>query len=206
MTRVVIAARTRMRHDHICVGAHALDGHFKSRFRSMRLLDKYGDHWRIDSPFHVGDIWEIRYDEKVSARPPHVEDVFVMEYRPIGREENLKDLVLRYRRPWSGGPDALFDRTLRATEHGGGYIPKKGPIPRCSTGYWLPDHDLVASRFDNMRFLWTGDGPIKRLKWVGDRQPPARIEAGSLVRVSLSRLYGNEQTPEGYYVQLSGVL
>jgi hypothetical protein len=56
------------------------------------------------------------------------------------------------------------------------------------------------------RFVSTAKGAVRRLTWVGVQEPPVRIEAGSLVRVSLSRLFKPETAPEGYYVQVSGVL
>lgn len=204
MNRIVIVARTRMRGDHVCIGGHDLD----RGFRGVRLLDKFGNHWTSDSPFMVGDRWAIRYIEKVSARPPHVEDVFVMEYRQAGRIPDLRALVLRSARPWRGSPGALFDGTVRSTETGAGYIPANGRLPCCSTGYWIPDEDLVGQRWgEKARFaLIRENTAVARFTWVGVSTPPERIEAGALVRVSLSRLFRSETAPEGYYVQLSGVI
>jgi len=203
MSRIVIVARTRMQHDHLCIGGHDLD----DGFRGVRLLDKFGDHWPPDVPFTVGGLWRIRYRPKVSARPPHVEDVFVLGQEQLGAVPNLKALVLSRVHPWEGGPEVLYGGTLRATDHGGAHIPMQGPLPRCSTGYWFPDHDLERHVLNGRaRFLWTGDGPITHLTWVGTAAPPECIPAGSLVRVSLSRAFRADGVPEGYYLQLSGVL
>lgn len=203
MSRVVIVARTRMHHDRLCIGGHDVD----DGFRGIRLLDKFGDHWPLDCPFTVSTLWRIRYRRKFSARPPHVEDAFVLAQEPIGAVPDLKMLVLSRTDPWKGGPEALYAGTLRATEHGGGYIPVQGPLPKCSTGYWLPDHDLERHLLNGRsRFFWTGDGPINRFAWVGTALPPDRIPAGSLVRVSLSRAFKAEGVPEGFYSQLSGVI
>jgi hypothetical protein len=203
MSRVVIAGRTHMQHDRLCVGGHDLD----DRFRGVRLLDKFGDHWPLDAPFTVGSLWRIRYRPKVSARRPHVEDVFVLEQDPLGAVSDLKALVLSRVKPWEGGPDALYSGTLRETAHGSGHVPVRGLLPGCSTGYWLPDHDLERLlQNGRARFCWTGAGPIIRFTWVGTQEPPERISAGSLVRVSLSRAFNAENVPEGYYLQLSGVM
>jgi hypothetical protein len=203
MSRIVIVARTRMHGGHVCIGGHDLD----RAFRGVRLLDELGDHFTDDSPFMVGDLWNIRYREKVSARPPHLEDVFALEYHPLGKVPDLKRLVLKAARPWAGGLDALFDGTVRTTPSGAAYIPTHGRLPRCSTGYWLPEQDLERQMFGNRaRFLPSGQNPITRIAWVGVAGPPERIEAGSLVRVSLSRLFKADTAPEGYYVQISGVL
>ena len=172
----------------------------------MRLLDRFGNHWSSNSPFRVGEIWSMRYRERVSARP-HVEDVCVKEHRLMGRVAELKALVLERVRPWCGGPEALFDGTVRSTKAGTAYIPWKGPLPGCSTAYWAPDEDLIRQLIDTkVRFVLTGKGSIKRLSWVGVQEPPERIPTGALVRVSLSRRFGSETAPEGYYVQISGVL
>lgn len=203
MSTVVIVARTRMHGDHVCIGGHDLD----DRFRGVRLLDWYGDHWPSDSPFMVGDLWNIRYRRKESARPPHVEDVIVHEQHRLEPIADLKRLVLKHARPWSGALDLLFDRTVRRTPSGAMYVPPKGRLPRCSTGYWVPDEELVRRMFGaRSRFGLMGESGDTWLTWVGVQEPPERIEAGSLVRVSLSRLFRSETAPEGYYVQISGVL
>lgn len=203
MSRIVIVARTRMQNNHVCLGGHDLD----RAFRGVRLLDPFGDHWTADSPFMVGDLWRIRYREKAGARPPHVEDVFAMEQQPMGRVPDLKRLVLKAAHPWEGGPEVLFGGTVQATPSGIAYIPEHGPLPRCSTGYWLPDDDLTRQRFETRtRMNWPGKGPVQRFAWVSVADPPERIEAGSLVRISLSRLFKSDTAPAGYYVQISGVL
>jgi hypothetical protein len=203
MNRVVIVGRTWMQHGHLCVGGHDLD----RRFRSVRLLDRFGDHWPHDCAFQVGDVWSIRYVEKNSARKPHVEDVFVMEQRRMESVLNLRALILSRSSPWCGDPSALYHGTVRRTPTGAVYVPERGPLPSCSTGYWQPAHDLlpVAARHGT-RFEYADGDRRWRIKWVGTQEPPPSIAAGSLVRVSLSRLFGNEDVPSGYYVQISGVI
>lgn len=203
MSRVVIVARTRMQGDDVCIGGHDLE----HGFRGMRLLDRFGGHWTTVSPFMVGELWNLDYRAKHSVQPPHVEDVYVNGQQRIGQVQDLKALVLRRTRPWRGGPDALFEGTVRSTPSRAAYIPSEGRLPRCSTGYWVPDHDLVLKRIGTKkRFLLTEQEDIERFAWVGVQDPPERIEAESLVRVSLSRLFAAEGVAEGYYVQISGVL
>jgi hypothetical protein len=203
MSKVVIVARTRMQHEKVCIGGHDLD----RDFRSVRLLDRYGGYEAPDLPFLVGEVWDIRYSPKNSARPPHVEDVYINDKRRIGRVPDLKALVLKCTHPWEGGPEMLFDGTVRGTPGGGGYIPMHGMLPGCSTGYWLPDRELsVQVRGTRVRVAYKGDGPVGGFPWVGVQPPPERIPAGSLVRVSLTRPWKSETSPEGHYVQVSGVL
>jgi hypothetical protein len=203
VSRIVIVARTRMHGGRVCIGGHDLT----DRFRGVRLLDWYGDSWPIDSPFMVGELWDITYKPKISARPPHVEDVIVSEYQPFGQVEDLKALVLQHRRPWSGAPEVLFDGTVRRTDSGATYIPIKGRLPQCSTGYWQPDQPLPRRAYgERVRFEYPGESATNRMPWVGIQKPPGQIAAGSLIRVSLSRAFKSETVPEGYYLQISGVL
>jgi hypothetical protein len=139
MSRIVIVARTRMHSDHVCIGGHDLD----CEFRGVRLLDRFGDYWSSDSPFVVGEVWNIRYRAKVGARPPHVEDVCVTDRHRMARVVDLKGLVLKYTRPWAGSPEVLFDGAVRCTPSGTAYISSGGPLPPFSTGYWVPDEANV---------------------------------------------------------------
>jgi len=202
MSRIVIVARTRMQHGDVCIGGHDLD----RAFRGVRLLDRFGLHFKDDSPFQIGDLWNIRYRDRL-CKPPHLEDVFVMEQRRLEPVPDLRQLIRRVAHPWTGPPAALFDGTTQSTASGASYIPAKGPLPKCSTGYWLPDRDLTPQAMrGRVRFSWTDDETLRHFPWVGIQQPPDRIEAGSLVRVSLSRLFTSDTAPEGYYVQISGVI
>lgn len=192
-----------MRHRQLCIGGHDLD----RNFRGVRLLERFGDHWPADCAFQVGDVWAIRYTEKVSARRPHVEDVFVMEHRCLQPVPDPKSLILRHISPWHGAPSALYDGTVRVTPSGSVYVPERGPLPACSTGYWQPDRSLApASPRDPTRFEYADGETHWRIKWVGTQQPPAKIDAGALVRVSLSRLFARDYVPAGFYVQISGII
>jgi hypothetical protein len=192
-----------MHNDHICIGGHDLD----DRFRGVRLLDKFGGFWTSDAPFMVGEVWNLRYRPKNGAEPPHVEDAYVNEHRRTGQIQDLKGFILQHVTPWSGGVEALFEGTIRTTPTGSVYIPSKGRLPHCSTGYWVPSYDLVRQdRGQRVRFVTTGEGDIVHMPWVGVQAPPDVIKAGSLVRVSLTRPYSSATAPEGHYVQISGVL
>lgn len=201
-----------MQGDRVCIGGHDLD----DRFRSIRLLDPFGHAWSDDVPFAVGQVWDVTYWKKASAQPPHVEDVYVKDYRPVARARDfpatdiptrdLKALVLKHRSPWTGGPSEVFEGTIRSTKSGTAYIPGKGRLPRCSTGYWVPEQALERHTFGSRVRFTLPDGQPRRFAWVGAADPPERIDAGSLVRVSLSRLFKSETAPEGYYVQISGVI
>jgi hypothetical protein len=188
--------------DHVCIGGHDLD----DGFRAVRLLDPFGDNWTSRSRFMVGDTWHIQY-RKFGNKPPHVEDVWVDDFRWLESSCDLHALVLERAQPWAGGPEVLFHRTVRHTPSGTTYISSTGLVPPCSTGYWVPNADLTREVIqEKVRFVWAPQGTSWRISWVGVQESPERIEAGSLVRLSLSRLFKRETAPEGYYVQISGVI
>jgi len=155
----------------------------------------------------IGQSWEVRYVPKGSARPPHVEDVYVDGQVYLGEVRDIKALVLRYCPVWEGSPEALFDRTVKTANSGALYIPERGRIPQKSTGYWIPEHDLeMRDVHSSARFFSTRPGPETRLAWVGETTPPERIAVGTLLRISLSRLFDKPPAAPGYYVQISGIM
>lgn len=191
-----------MSRDYVCIGGHDLD----NGFRSIRLLDPFGDNWTTASKFMVGEIWNIEY-RKMNNKPPHVEDVRVDDFQALGAKCNLRALVLEHALPWTGSPEMVFERLVRRTAAGTAYIPATGIPPSCSTGYWLPGDDLLRELIrEKPKFLFRQRDTRWWMTWVGVANPPERITKGSLVRLSLSRLFRSETAPEGYYVQISGVV
>lgn len=191
-----------MRGEHICLGGHDLD----DAFRSVRLLTKFGDHWDQEAPFQVGDLCEIRYWPAHKPRLPHVEDVYVMEYRRLEHAGGLASLVLRHAQPWVGDAASLFGGAVRRTASGAAYIAADGTLPRRSTGYWRPTTPLVRQQGHRGCRLASDGEVLWALPWVGCAPPPTDIAAGDLVRISLSRLFQRDGVVPGYYVQISGVL
>jgi hypothetical protein len=96
----------------------------------------------------------------------------------------------------------LFGGKLDYTNSGTAFI---GPddVPAKSTGFWLPDEDLVLNA-DGKRYEIAGTS----ISYVGSETPPKTIVAGTLVRVSLARWWKPEDAdddfPERCYLQVSG--
>lgn len=202
MSRVLIVSRTRMRNGRVCVGGHDLD----RAFRSLRLLRFNASNMLEEAPLSIGDVWDVVYRERAAAVAPHLEDVLVSHGK---RRESIAELgafLRRNTKPWRGGPRTLFDGTVAGTPSGRAYVPEDSQLPPCSTGYWIPSHDLDLKSFNGkVSFIYLGGGQIDRFSWVGMTDPPEEIIAGSLVRVSLARHYSPRSAPAGYYVQISGV-
>ena len=210
MTTVLIVAKTRMG-SGVCVGGLTCDTH-----KNVRLIPPGRNNQPEDTPFEVGQIWELDFYPVENITSPHTEDVIVTEQHLIGHVSAMRETLLPRIHPWRGGPDQLFDGSLclRGT---GGYISAIGSIPHCSTGYWLPDRSLSLSKplipdaqnnklyYDMLRI---GDGrraAMLSIKYVGFAEPVQQIPAGTLVRVSLARWFKPAPTTEERcYLQLSG--
>ncbi|HYI80161.1 MAG TPA: hypothetical protein VEW67_04805 [Thermoleophilaceae bacterium] len=161
-----------------------------------------------DKPLKVGDIWHLTYEDHPEPDPPHVEDVLVAGGERVDHlgPAELRDHLMAEIAPWDGGPETIFDGTVAGTPSGRIYVPEGGPLPTRSTGYWLPDRDLVKRvAFGKIRFLYTGPSELDEFTWAGVAEPPQDIEASTLVRVSLARWYSPSSAPAGYYVQISGI-
>lgn len=197
MSRVLVVSKTRMRGDHVCVGGHDLD----EGMRSLRLLRRDGTNMPADTRFEVGQVWELSYQPVQQAHPPHVEDIHVDPHgaQHVDTIEPLGTFLRERVSAWKGVP---FEGTLLRTGSGTGYVPIEGPFPSCSTGYWLPDQAL---KFDgDSRYVFSAEGGQRRIRYVGVADPAARIEPGTLVRVSLAKPWSPPNAPAGLYLQISG--
>lgn len=196
--KVLIVARTRMAGSpRRCIGGIAADD------RPVRLLTASGEHHPGSSPLKVGDLWELEWQPVRDVIPPHVEDVRVVKSRRIGPQQNLGDHLRGRVRPWRGGFSQLFDGLIRWTAKGNGFVSKQIGVPDHSTGFWIPDRDLFL-RQDGKHFDYQPEG--RGLSYVGEREPPAEIPAGTLVRVSLARWWrqeGARDLEKRCYLQLS---
>jgi hypothetical protein len=212
MERVLIVARTRMG-SGVCVGGLALDSN-----RSVRLLTKEGTHQPRLIEFQVGQIWNVDFRKVAHVEPPHVEDVLVYSKQLLEPVDDIRSTLLARVRPWTGGPESLFDGTL-TLDRARCYLAKSGSMPGCSTGYWLLDRPLLFDKehVDRtqikhqylMRYTEnTGYGPRTRtlvVPFVGYAHPLDEIPAGTLARISLARWFTPSSVGEARcYVQLSG--
>jgi hypothetical protein len=201
--KVLVVARTRMGGDRVCVGGLALeDG------ASLRLLGSDGWNLPEEHPIRPGEIWDLSYGRRERVEPPHVEDVIVSHGKPVEKVADMKGQILRLIEPWAGPVESIFDGRLTTTDSGRGYLPPTGPLPRCSTGFWLADRPIRLSRFDDrgIRYWFPDAREIRNVKYVGMDDPIDVIPQNSLLRFSLSRW---AEFPPGVgerrcYLQLSG--
>src|SRR5579863_684231 len=195
----------------VCVGGLTRDTN-----RNVRLISPGRTNQPEDTAFDIGQVWELDFHNVADTTPPHVEDVIVTGQRLVGHVSNMRDTLLPRIHPWQGGPEQLFDRCL-CLKGTGGYISASGSIPRCSTGYWLPDRTLSLNKplvadmqnnklyYEMLRIADNGRPAMLSIKYVGFAEPINKLLVGTLLRVSLARWWKpTETSEERCYLQLSG--
>ncbi len=195
--RCLIVSKTQAG-NAVCVGALAKDR------SNLRLTKSPGYPFLpADTPFEIGQVWDLNYYPCPNLIPPHVEDVIYNKARLLYSLVDLAESLSKWINPWVGSVSKLFDGKTRSTKTGSRYV-QQDDLPMASVGFWIPDRRLLLQScegyFRYLRF---------RFKYVGVANPPEQIEEGRLVRVSLARWFkpeeADEQLPERCFLQISGV-
>jgi len=201
---VLIVSKTHMSNT-ACVGGLVL-----SNNRYVRLLNQGNNNQPTDSPFEIGQVWDLNFADRTQIHQPHIEDVVVSTRNYLRTVDNIPNL-LRERNliDWKGHIDNVFGGLLHWTNSGTGYIPLGGQMPVKSVGFWLIERDLIRVTFDTKtRFRFPNGTNYRNISYVGYQETIATIPSGTVLRVSLSRIFPPEVTeitaPRGYYLQLSG--
>lgn len=197
--KVLIVSTTRVG-SNVCVGGLAEDN------TSLRLLDVFGHFPSTAAGYQVGQIFELGwYPPLTAVRPPHVEDVRVVSTQLLGQQHQMASHLRGRVQPWTDDIHALFDGKLSFTHTDRGFIDAKD-IPTASTGFWLPDQDLIGQADHNGKPYYFYNQ--YSISYVGLAQPLPHIPKGTLVRVSLARWWRPRDAapdfPERCYLQLSG--
>ncbi|MDE6823918.1 MAG: hypothetical protein K2J27_04220 [Duncaniella sp.] len=202
MEKVIIVSRTKMANG-VCVGAI-----IESTGELIRVHDEHGANLPSDTPYQVGDRWEMNVENAWNARPiPHIEDKQTIPFRKI---ENIGiDGIKRFIRGNSfgkrltiGSLSETFDGKLHLNGNNN-YITRDG-IPGFSTQFWISDRDLIhhVKTYNNneTHYYMYGDN---RLKFVGFQEHVSRIPTGTIIRLSLANWW-NGKGEDRCYLQLSG--
>jgi hypothetical protein len=184
-----------------CVGGIVLQNN-----QPIRLLDRNGDYQPANTQFEIGDIWNINFQRSRNISAPHYEDVLVQNSTFLRRQNNLVDYLLGKNIPiWRGNPTCLYDGLIQFSNSHKGYIPENGPFPNASVGFWIPANDLTLRwEYEKARYIYQNGNTYYNLPFKGCTDPVEIIEEGSLVRVSLAKIFRPENAPAGFYLQLSG--
>lgn len=203
MVQVLIVAKTEMGKG-VCLGGLVLNTD-----QSVRLLpwDPSRFSHSMDTPFNLGDIWDLELEEVPNKNPPHLEDIrikgFQERYIQTIPKSELKDFLLKRVDAPFVHPSALFDGLIRFKYNQRGYVSQAGGLPEYSTGFWRfkrPLHKLSS----DARYLYLDDDiPILDVIHKGFDEPLGIIPSGALLRFSLARGYSDAQERR-CHLQLSG--
>lgn len=197
----IIVSKTRMQNSYICVGGIILD-----KLQSIRLLNTDGGNQPCNTPFNIGDIWDIsgQFPAPNQIKAPHTEDYYVHRMKYVTKHPDIISFLRDNVKMVSGRPNALFGGLLRNTNNGNGYI-SQWNIPSYSTEFWMPDKDLI---YDNKYYGYNQQLGIKNIKYVGCVPPIPIILANTIVRVSLARWWKPDDSDASFeprcYLQISG--
>lgn len=206
MSKVLIISKTRKGQQGACVG-----GIIVPELKSVRLLNTDGTHHKVaTTEFQIGQLWEMDLKPPAKFIPPHVENVLIQSKKLINKVDSFESVIDKQELAqivWEGHPQSLFQGCLYWTGNRHGYIQKD--IPEMSTGFWIPDKDLI---FDGGKYYIYDDGREKwdsrfGFKYVGFEKPIDTIAAGTRVRVSLATWWHPDDIPDmpdRCYLQLSG--
>ena len=199
--KVLIVAKTHM-FDRACVGAMVYD-----TGQSIRLLQPDCSNQPEDTPFNVGQVWDLEFRKRPNPIPPHVEDVLVLQQRYLGIQQNLAIFLRRKIKPWVGGPSVLYQGLLRFTPSGSGYISREVGIPGCNTGYWIQIVRSDGSRPPRTKHV-IGTKAIRRLSAsptsASNRLSMLYQQAPSFASHWRDGGLENSEVEERCYLQLSG--
>jgi hypothetical protein len=200
--RILILSKTQM-HGSLCVGGISLND-----MRPVRLLQSNGSYQPLNTPYQIGQVWELTFQPEQNPIPPHIEGVCVQQGGTfVQDQDNLKDFLIANALIWRGAPAKMFGGLLRATGNGAGYISQAGGVSDRSTGFWISDKDVTFNQDDGKsRYLYSQLSGISRIPYVGTEAPIGTIPAGTLIRVSLARWWPEDDPSreQRCYLQLSG--
>ncbi|MHB8260149.1 MAG: dual OB domain-containing protein [Bacteroidia bacterium] len=199
---ILILSKTHMNGGKCCIGGITRTG------QPVRLLTTFEENQPEDTELAPRQIWEIEFTQRKHINPPHVEDVIIQSKKlKSSLKDGIKvvDFIKERKIPiWQGDADALFDKVIKWTNSGSGFINREA-IPNNSVGFWISNKDLTRQEFHGVRYNYPSTNGWRSLKFVGYQTPVNKIPAGTLLRVSLARWWDtNGTTEDRCFLQLSG--
>lgn len=197
--QVLIVAKTHMSAG-FCVGAFD-----QTNKINIRLLTAHEKNQPLDTPFDIGQIWEIDYIARHHITPPHIEDVIVRRAVQIRTKSFLNEYLIKTIPIWKGNPDIVFSGKIKFPLGQSGYLEQHNASLGQSVGFWLPDQDIELTIFDDHKHYYYFGDQVYVFPYVGTREPIDKIRTGSLIRLSLARWWSpDDKQPKRCYCQLSG--
>lgn len=212
LPKVLIVGKTRMG-PGLCLGGIIL-----VNSRSVRLVPLTGYSHPKNTPFNLGEIWDLELQEIPNGErtAPHNEDVRIIRksYVKTLSRRKLRDRIDRIVDAPQIRPLQLFDNCIRFTAQRKALVYLNGSKPNYSTGFWRLDKALHKCLDDagRVRYLYCRDDGrcdysdidlVLDVPYVGCDIPAEIIPRDTLLRFSLSREHRAGRYI-GFWLQLSG--
>jgi hypothetical protein len=200
----VIISKTRMSGVKVCVGGFDTDSG-----RNVRLLTSFGSNQNKDTPFQIGQIWNLVYKQRPNCHSPHIEDILIISWQYVGNQNNLKDFIRSNCSIIRGSLSKTFENKLVFTIAGSAFIAHSSGIPNGSVCFWRPDSNLIRNDYGNKtRYDYIKGSHRRHITFVGFQGPVSIIRQDSIVRLSLARWWcpkdSSPEEEEKCFLQLSG--
>lgn len=201
---VVILARTQMKGNRVCVGGYSV-----TQKRYVRLLTKNAENQSETTPYQVGQVYSVNYENRTQLVLPHCEDVCVHEselkdeeidFYKILETISSRDIHIR----------DLFNKLLQ-WENGSGFLIEQESLPSGSVIVVQLNHDLYLSKKDREYYYYIDNNLREtfKVKYVGiyDKSNVRKILAGTFLRFSLARWWDRDGQfqQKRAYLQLSAI-
>jgi hypothetical protein len=196
---VLILSKTQYGATKVCVGGICI-----SNKQFVRLLNRGGYYQPTDTPFNVGDIWDITFTVNQNRREPHNEDVTIHSSKFVKKIYLLETYIKNLGVPiWRNSILNIFEGKILWQNNGKGYFSENNSnLPPNSVGFWISDVDL---NFSNGYYIYRNNTISKQLVYKGSQAPLPVIPRGTLVRLSLAKWFKPASIDEERcYLQLSG--
>ena len=201
---VLILSKTQYGPTQVCIGAICINSN-----QFIRLLNPGGFYQPANTPFNIGDIWEINFSINQNRREPHNEDVtinnstFIKKIYPL--ETYIKNLGVPI---WINNVTNIFEGKILWQNNGKGYFSENiKNYPSHSVGFWIPDADLRHQTIGNQEFyIYQNNGITRQILYKGNQNILPIIPKGRLIRLSLAKWWKptDSNVEERCYLQLSG--
>lgn len=201
---VLILSKTKYGTTQVCVGGICIRNK-----QFVRLLNQGGYYQPANTPFNIGDIWDVSFSINSNRREPHNEDVtihnshFVKKIYPLATY--IKSMGVSI---WQNDISNIFEGKILWTNNGKGYFSENiKNYPAHSVGFWILDIELVYEQVGVQEFYtYRKNGILRQIVYKGNQAPLPRIPSGKLIRFSLAKWWA---PPDGNmearcYLQLSG--
>lgn len=162
--------------------------------QNVRLLRAEGSYPSQQSKFQKGQIWDLTFHKSSHIEPPHIEDVIVTNWKYLGEEAHLRDVLMERVTPWKGDIDELFNGFLKSIMYDDKpFISDRTKFPHISMGFWPADAPLIKwhiqrSIFDPEKLVYRYYTPeaTRYIEYKGFATPTFKISEQTLVHVFLS--------------------